>query len=139
VIFSFCSWHCERIRMTRFCLPTRRWLIFLALAVQFTFLSPSHSEQAAAQSQAAVPFGLVPAEFVDAGSLAVASVAASAEISQPVCAICAVATMTNAAMLTIPPVFLLPQAVELLHLTVGAEFVHLRPPGSVRRPRANRS
>jgi hypothetical protein len=125
--------------MTRFCLSTRRWLALLALAVQFNLLPLSHFEQAAAQSQAAAPFGLVPAEFVDAGSLAVASLAASAETSQPMCAICAVATMANAAMLAIPPVFLLPQAVELLHLTVGAEFVHLRPPGSARRLRANPS
>jgi hypothetical protein len=124
--------------MTRFCLSTRRWLALLALAVQFNLLPLGHFEQAAAQSQAAAPFGLVPAEFVDAGSLAVASLAASAD-SQSACAICVVATMANAAMLAIPPVFLLPQAVELLHLTVGAEFVHLRPPGSVHRPRANRS
>jgi hypothetical protein len=125
--------------MTPFCLPTRRWLALLALAVQFSLLSLSHFEPAAAQSQAAAPFALVPAEFVDAGSLAVASLSASAEASQPVCTICAVATMANAAMLAIPPVFLLPPAVELLHLTVGAEFVHLRPPGSARRLRANPS
>jgi hypothetical protein len=139
VIFSFCSRYCERIRMTRFSLSTRRRLALLALAVQFNLLPLSHFEEAAAQSQTAASFGVVPAEFVDAGSLAVASLAASSETSQPVCAICAVATMANAAMLTIPPVFLLPQAVELLHLTVGAEFVHLRPPGIVHRPRANRS
>jgi hypothetical protein len=125
--------------MTRFCLSTRRRLMLLALAVQFSLLSLGHFEPAAAQTQTAAPFTLVPAEFVDAGSLAVASLSASAETSQPVCAICAVATMANAAMLAIPPVFLLPQAVELLHLTVGAEFVHLRPPGSARRLRANPS
>jgi hypothetical protein len=125
--------------MTRFCLSTWRWLALLALAVQFNLLPLSHFEQASAQSQAPAPFGLVPAEFVDTGGLAVASLAASAETTQPVCAICAVATMANAAMLAIPPVFLLPQAVELLHLTVGAEFIHLRPPGSGRRLRANPS
>jgi hypothetical protein len=116
--------------MTCFCLSIRRlgWLALLALAVQFTLLPLSHFERAAAQSQAAAPFGLMPAEFVDAGSLAVASLAASADTSQPACAICGVATMAHTALFAIPPLFLLPQAVELLNLTTGAEFVRLRPP-----------
>jgi hypothetical protein len=114
--------------MIRFCLSTRRRLALLALAVQFNLLPLSHFAKASAQSQAGASFGLVPAEFVDAGSLAVASLAASADTSQPACAICGVATMAHTALFAIPPLFLLPQAVELLHLTTGAEFVRLRPP-----------
>ena len=112
------------------CLTIRRraWLALFALAVALVLLPLGHVERAAAQSAAVTPFGLMPAEFVDAGSLAVASLAASADTSQPACAICGVATMANAALFAIPPVFLLPQAVELLNVTVGAEFVRLRPP-----------
>jgi len=117
-------------------LRRRAWLALCALAVQCALLPLGHVERATAQSAPAASFGLMPAEFVDAGSLAVASLAASAD-SQSACAICSVAMMANAALFAIPPLFLLPQAVELLHLTVGAEFVHLRAPGSAHRPRAN--
>jgi hypothetical protein len=122
--------NCSRSTLRR-----RAWLALCAVAVQFALLPLGHIERATAQSAPSASFGL-PAEFVDAGSLAVASLAASAD-SQSACAICSVATMANAALFAIPPLFLLPQAVELLHLTVGAEFVHLRAPSSAPRPRAN--
>jgi hypothetical protein len=83
-------------------------------------------EKAAAQSPAVASFGLIPTEFVDTGSLAVASLSGSADPAGPACAICAAATMGDAALIAIPPLFLLPQAVELLHRTTGAEFVRLR-------------
>jgi hypothetical protein len=118
-----------RISVKHFCSNIRRSVrpALLALAFQFAVLPLSYTERAAAQSATTPSFNLMPAEFVDAGSLAVASLAASADISQPACAICAVATMSNTALLAIPPLFLLPQAVELLNLTIGAEFVRLRP------------
>ena len=103
-------------------------LAFFLLAVDFAALPSGYVARAAAQSVPAASFVLLPAEFVDAGSLAVASLAATADAGQTACAFCAVATMANTALLAIPPLFLLPQAVELLHLTVGAEFVRLRPP-----------
>jgi hypothetical protein len=100
----------------------------LALAVQVVSSPLGHAGPATAQSEATASFGLMPAEFVDAGSLAVASLAASAaENAQPGCAICAVAAMANTTLFAIPPLFLLPQAVELLQSSTGAEFVRLRP------------
>jgi hypothetical protein len=94
----------------------------IALAMLFA-LPFAPVEKAAAQSPAVASFGLMPTEFVDTGSLAVDSLSASAG---PACAICAAATMGDAALIAIPPLFLLPQAVELLHRTTGAEFVRLR-------------
>jgi hypothetical protein len=41
------------------------------------------------------------------------------------CAICAVLSLANNFMFATPPLLELPQAVELLHLTIGAEFAHL--------------
>ena len=83
-------------------------------------------EQAAAQSAVAAPFGVTPTEFVDAGSLAVASLTASADPSHPACALCAAAAIGNAALFAIPTLFLLPEAVDLLNQSTGAEFVRLR-------------
>jgi hypothetical protein len=118
-----------RISVKHFCSNIRHSArsALLALALQFAVLPLSHVERAAAQSVTTASFNLMPAEFVDAGSLAVASLAASADTTQPVCAICAVATVSNTALLAIPPLFLLPHAVELLNLSVGAEFVRLKP------------
>ena len=46
------------------------------------------------------------------------------------CAICAVLSLANNFLFATPPLLELPQAVELLHLTTGAEFAHL---GSLHR------
>ena len=89
----------------------------------FAWLLFGPVEKAAAQSPVVASFGLMPTEFIDAGSLAVVSLSASAD---PACAICAAAAMGDAALFAIPPLFLLPEAVELLHRTTGAEFVRLR-------------
>ena len=43
----------------------------------------------------------------------------------PICAICAVLSLANNFLFATPPLLELPQAVELLHLTTGAEFAHL--------------
>ena len=105
----------------------------LALALQFAVLPLSHVvEHAVAQQATATPFVLMPSEFVDAGSLAVESLAASADAGQAACMICAMATTANSALLAIPPLFLLPQAVELLNLTTGAELMRLRAPRAKR-------
>jgi hypothetical protein len=98
-------------------------LVTLAIvSVTLTFV---YVELAAAQSPMVASFGPAPIEFVDAGSLAVASLAASAEAAGSDCAICSAAANGEAAF-AIPPVFLLPQAVELLHRTTDSTFAKLR-------------
>ncbi|WLB52283.1 DUF2946 family protein [Bradyrhizobium sp. 521_C7_N1_3] len=52
------------------------------------------------------------------------------------CAICAVVAMAGTIVSATPPVLLLPQAIELLHLTTDAEFVHLKSAGAAFQPRA---
>jgi len=52
------------------------------------------------------------------------------------CAICAMVSMAGSVVLAAPPVLLLPQAVEFLYLTTGAEFVHLKSAGHAFQPRA---
>jgi hypothetical protein len=99
----------------------------LALVIQFAS-SPLGHAGPAAQSEAAVSFSVMPGEFVDTGSLAVASLTTSAsDNAQPGCSICAVASIANTALFAIPPLFLLPQALELLQSSTGAEFVRLKP------------
>ena len=48
------------------------------------------------------------------------------------CAICAVLSLANNFLFATPPLLELPQAVELLHLTTGAEFAHLELAASAR-------
>lgn len=52
------------------------------------------------------------------------------------CAICAVVAMAGTIVFATPPVLLLPQAIELLHRTTGAEFIHLKSAGTAFQPRA---
>jgi hypothetical protein len=52
------------------------------------------------------------------------------------CAICAIIAMAGTVMSATPPVLLLPQAIELLHRTTDAEFIHLKSAGTAFQPRA---
>lgn len=52
------------------------------------------------------------------------------------CAICAIIAMAGSVVSATPPVLLLPQAIELLHRTLDAEFIHLRSAGTAFQPRA---
>jgi len=52
------------------------------------------------------------------------------------CAICAVVAMAGTVVFATPPVLLLPQAIELLHRTTDAEFLHLNSAGHAFQPRA---
>ena len=52
------------------------------------------------------------------------------------CAICAVAAMASTVVFATPPLLLLPQAIDLLHRTLDAEFVHLNSPRLIAQPRA---
>jgi hypothetical protein len=52
------------------------------------------------------------------------------------CAICAVIALANSVLFATPPLLLLPQAIEFLHLTTDAEFIHLNSAGVAFQPRA---
>ena len=105
-------------------------LALFALAIQFA-LSFGHFHGAAAQT---VRFGLTDGDRAIAATLATpeAHSEASEQPSGPDtdqqtsdCAICAVLSLANNFLFATPPLLALPQAVELLHLTTGAEFAHL--------------
>ena len=114
-------------------------LVLLALAIQFALSFGHFHGTAAAQAAPAVQSGVADADLAIAATLA-AQVAHS-EPTQPqqpaghdddqhtanVCAVCAVLSLANNFLFAAPPLLELPQAVELLHLTTGAEFAHLGP------------
>ena len=52
------------------------------------------------------------------------------------CAICAIIAMAGAVVSATPPLLQLPQAIELLHRTTDAEFLHLKSAGTAFQPRA---
>ncbi|OAF01750.1 hypothetical protein AYJ54_04190 [Bradyrhizobium centrolobii] len=52
------------------------------------------------------------------------------------CAICAVVALASNVVFATPPLLHLPQAVELLHRTTDAEFIHLKSAGTAFQPRA---
>ena len=52
------------------------------------------------------------------------------------CAICAVVAMAGTVVSATPPLLALPQAIELLHRTLDAEFIHLKSAGTAFQPRA---
>jgi hypothetical protein len=52
------------------------------------------------------------------------------------CAICAVIALASTVLFATPPLFLLPQAAELLYLTTDAEFLHLNSVRVAFQPRA---
>ena len=108
-------------------------LALLALAIQFALsFGHFHGEiaRAAPASQAA------PADAHRAMAATLAAQDVQPEAAQqpsshdtdqhiPDCAICAVLSLANNFLFATPPLLELPQAVELLHRTTGAEFAHL--------------
>jgi hypothetical protein len=122
ILRSFFLRHARLIRTHGWQAGSAALVVLAVMAVSLTFI---YVELAAAQSPMVASFGPAPIEFVDAGSLAVASLAASAEAAGPDCAICSASTNGDA-VFAIPPVFLLPQAVELLHRTTDSTFARLR-------------
>jgi len=76
-------------------------------------------------AQAAVSTQRQPASSHDSGQ----------QPSDP-CAICAVIALANTIMFATPPLLLLPQAIEFLHQTTDAEFVHLNSARVAFQPRA---
>ena len=92
-------------------------LALLALAIQFA-LSFGHFH---GEMLRAAP--VLQAALADAGVQSPADHDTDRHISD--CAICAVLSLANSFLFATPPLLELPQAVELLHLTIGAEFAHL--------------
>ena len=108
-------------------------LALFALAIQFV-LSFGHFHGEIARAAPALQTGLTGADV--AIIVAPAAPQAHSEAAQQPsnhdsdrhaadCAICAVLSLANNFMFATPPLLELPQAVELLHLTIGAEFAHL--------------
>jgi hypothetical protein len=117
-------------------------LALFALAVQFA-LSFGHFHGFAAQAAPASLSG--PAAPASISGDAVGNEASSKPApagqdhdQQPAdnCAICAVMALTGTAMVSPPPVLLLPEAFEFLYLAADAEFVHLKSVGTAFQPRA---
>ncbi len=112
-------------------------LALFALAVQFALSFGHFHGTEAAQAAPAVQSGLVDADLAIAATLAAQD--AHSESTQPqqpaghdddqhtakLCAVCAVLSLANNFLFASPPLLNLPEAVELLHLTTGAEFAHL--------------
>jgi hypothetical protein len=108
-------------------------LALFALAIQFA-LSFGHFHGEVARAAPAIHAGLADADLTIAAALATQEAPAEAA-QQPSnhdsdrqtsdCAICAVLSLANNFLFATPPLLELPQAVELLHLTTGAEFAHL--------------
>jgi len=109
-------------------------LALFALAIQFA-LSFGHFHGEIARAAPAIQAGLADADLAIAATLAAPQARSEAAQQQPSgsdtdqhgsdCAICAVLSLANNFLFATPPLLELPQAVELLHLTTGAEFAHL--------------
>jgi hypothetical protein len=110
-------------------------LALLALAIQFA-VSFGHFHGEVARAAPAIQAGLADADLAIAATLAPQAEAAQRPSNHDTdhqtsdCAICAVLSLANNFLFATPPLLELPQAVELLHLTIGAEFAHL---GSLHR------
>ena len=114
-------------------------LALFALAIQFA-LSFGHFHGEIARAAPAIQAALNDADGAVAAAPAAPQVHSETAQQQPSgpdtdrhsadCAICAVLSLANNFMFATPPLLELPQAVELLHLTTGAEFAHL---GSLHR------
>ena len=108
-------------------------LALFALAIQFA-LSFGHFHGEVARAAPAIQTGLADPDLAIAAALA-AQEAPSEATQQPSdhdtdrhisdCAICAVISLANNFLFATSPLLELPLAVELLHLTTGAEFAHL--------------
>jgi hypothetical protein len=120
-------------------------LALLALAIQFA-LSFGHFH--AARAAPAIQPGPLQAGAYDAGGRPAANAVDQSARQQPAsdhdsgqqpgdsCAICAVMALANNVLFATPPLLLLPQAVEFLHQTTDAEFVHLNSAPVAFQPRA---
>lgn len=118
-------------------------LALLALALQFV-LPFGHFHEAAAQSaptiqsvaaQSDITAGLVASDAADTAEQPASHPEPDRQPGDA-CAVCAVIALAGTALLATPPILLLPQAVEFLHLTTDAEFIHLNSASAAFQPRA---
>jgi hypothetical protein len=118
-------------------------LALFAVAIQFA-LSFGHFHGLAAR---AAPASVSePTWTADIGSPALDDAQATPQTSpasqdrdqdpSDTCAICAVMALAGTALLSPPPLLLLPQALEFLYLATDAEFLHLSVVGVAFQPRA---
>jgi hypothetical protein len=122
-------------------------LALFALVVQLA-LSFGHFHGSAAQAAPAIQSAPLLASAYDANGLPAATAVDQSAQQQPApdrdtgrqpgdtCAICAVMALANNVLFATPPLLLLPQAVEFLHQTTDAEFVHLNSARIAFQPRA---
>ena len=114
-------------------------LALFALVVQFA-LSFGHFHWRAAQAAPAMQSGLISSvSTADAIGEDAQQPASNHDPDQQrgdVCAICAVLALANAMLFATPPLLLLPQAIEILYLSTGAEFAHLNSACVAFQPRA---
>ena len=122
-------------------------LALVALAVQLA-LSFGHFHGGTAQAAPAIQSGPALSGASYAKGLPAADAGSEFARQQPApdqdrgqqpsdpCAICAVIALANTVMFAAPPLLLLPQAIELLHQTTDAEFVHLNSAHVAFQPRA---
>jgi len=117
-------------------------LALFAMLVQFA-LTFGHSHWFAQ----AAPLSQTSLKQIDGGKSIAAIDRAAVEKQSPTgpdreqpsednCAICAVVAMAGTVISAAPPLLLLPQAIDLLHRTLDAEFVHLKSAGTAFQPRA---
>lgn len=123
-------------------------LALVALAIQFA-LSFGHFHGNAAQAAPAIQSSQAQASSSNADLVAAPDIALS-ESAQPQaapdqdsgqqpadnCAICAVIALANTVLFATPPLLELPQAIEFLHQTTDAEFIHLNSVRVAFQPRA---
>ncbi|QWG12198.1 DUF2946 domain-containing protein [Bradyrhizobium sediminis] len=118
-------------------------LALLALALQFV-LPFGHFHEAAAQTAPTIQSVATQSDITSAlvAPDAADSTAQPASHPEPdrqsgdACAVCAVIALARTALFATPPILLLPQAVDFLHLTTDAEFIHLNSARLAFQPRA---
>ncbi|QOZ28228.1 DUF2946 family protein [Bradyrhizobium sp. CCBAU 51753] len=123
-------------------------LALFALAVQFVLSFGHFHPIAAAQAAPALQTGLSQLDFAFLGTSATPDLAIQVVQKQPpahpdndpqpadTCAICAIISLAGNLLAATPPVLLLPEAVEFLHRTTDAEFLHLKSAPAAFRSRA---
>jgi hypothetical protein len=122
-------------------------LVLFALAVQFAF-SFGHFHGTAAQAAPAIKSSPAQSDACcahDQPAQATVSEFSQRQLlsnhdsgQQPndPCSICAVIALANTVMFATPPLLGIPQAIEFLYRTTGAEFVHLNAARVAFQPRA---
>jgi hypothetical protein len=115
--------------------------LFVQLALSFGHFHVSAAPSSARMAQPAqADIALVEAGQPDVGGQATPQQAPAKHDGDQrlpdACAICAVMAMASTVTFASPPILLLPEAIELLYRSTGAEFIHLKSAGTAFQPRA---